>query len=75
MIDSLTGGFIGGVRTNFGSLTISTRYRMRDNIDATFETEEDDDDDTDDYQYPSVLYNNEKRPPKTFKTAGNLHAL
>jgi hypothetical protein len=77
VINTRTGGFSGGIRTNLGSLSISPRYTMRDNIDAEFETEEDGDDEynNDNYQQQSNSNNYYKRPPNKDKTTGNIHTL
>ncbi len=77
VINPQTGVFSGGIRTNLGSLSISARYTMRDNIDAEFETEEDGDDEynNDNYQQQSNSNNYYKRPSNKDKTTGNIHTL
>jgi hypothetical protein len=78
VINPRTGGFSGGIPTNLGSLSISPRYTMRDNINAEFETEEEDGDDennNDNYQQQSNSNNYYKRPSKKDKTTGNIHTL
>jgi hypothetical protein len=78
VINPQTGGFSGGIRTNLGSLSISERYTMRDNIDAEFETEEEDGDDeynNHNYLQQSITNNYYKRPSNKDKTKGNIHTL
>jgi len=76
VLNPRTGVFSGGILTNLGSLSISTRYKMRDNIDASFETEEEDDNDeynNDNYQQQSITNKYYKRPSKKYTTTGNIH--
>jgi hypothetical protein len=78
VINPQTGVFSGGINTNLGSLSISPRYKMRDNIDASVETEEEDGDDeynNDNYQQQSNSNNYYKRPSKKDTTTGNIHTL
>ncbi len=78
VLNPQTGVFSGGILTNLGSLSISPRYRMRDNIDAALETEEEDGDDeynNDNYQQQSISNNYYKRPSNKYKTTGNIHTL
>jgi hypothetical protein len=78
VINPRTGVFSGGIRTNLGSLSISKRYRMRDNMDATLETEEEDGDDeynNDNYQQPSISNKYFKKPSNKYKTTSNINTL
>jgi len=78
VINPRTGVFSGGIRTNLGSLSISKRYRMRDNMDAALETEEEDGDDeynNDNYQQQSISNNYYKRPSNKYTTKSNIHTL
>ncbi len=78
VINPRTGVFSGGINTNLGSLSISARYTLRDNIDAEFETEEEDGDDeynNENYQQPSISNNYYKKPSNKYKTTSNINTL
>jgi len=70
-INRLTGGFKGGMRTNFGSFIIPRQYKTRTDIDDTFESEDDEEDDN--YQSPPKSYNRYNRPIKKYPTASKMH--
>jgi hypothetical protein len=76
-INPLTGGFRGGIRTNFGSFSISKRYKTRYNLDSPFETEEQEEEDGDNnnYQSGSGSYNSYQRPNERYKTSVNIYLL
>ena len=52
-INPFTGGFVGGIKTNYGSFMIRKHPRIPAHMDSMYESEE-----TDDYQRPSYVQNN-----------------
>jgi hypothetical protein len=72
-INQLTGGFKGGIRTNFGSFIIPRHYKTGPNIDSTFESEDNEEDDN--YRSPAKTYNSYNRPIKKFTTTSKMYLL
>lgn len=61
-INPLTGSFVGGIRTDYGSFNIPRYPRKRINIDPTDESEEEEQEEDDDARRPSYPEKSYDRP-------------